>query len=290
MVIFEGAHLLTAKQMLRYCAPTRPRCRGVSAGFQHLAASRVGGLGSGSSPTEATNPMVQLLPGVMRAKGWLKGAKLMETWLSRNATDYPEFSAPVVDVVTMRDVLASPQGRALFEKIKAERIWARPAAVERLKQNLLTLVGPNKVNFDFIFQNPVDAEEFYVNFRAHTDHDWVFNDITAALGRFNLRCTVAGTVEPKVGSGNNIFLAKIEKVAVYVYDSYDFENWWEPLGFWDLENNIVSPLPFENGIGVFNLNFRLHRWLKKKGGDFKVYSDYEFIPLATPTEVEFVVP
>lgn len=79
-----------------------------------------------------------------------------------------------------------------------------------------------------------------------------------------------------------------QKIAVYFIDSFDFVDSKfdafsastyisQPLGYWDFINNEVSKNMFSDGLYIDNKSYQKYQNDTKKGGDFRLISNYEEI-------------
>jgi len=148
-------------------------------------------------------------------------------------------------------------------------------------------------------------EEEYINSRQ-VKAETVLDDMTAALGDFQFRVVVAGSVSyiPEQDSILPVaeYLVTISEIGIYIVDSYDFNNRFlnEYLGYWcynketdyysvDLVPKFSSPhLPYitiNNCAEVYNSSFQKWRSENGRGGDFLVFSDLykpKFKPVCFP--------
>ena len=69
----------------------------------------------------------------------------------------------------------------------------------------------------------------------------------------------------------------IEKVGVYVQDSYDFQD-AQNLGYWDAKTNYAGKNPFK-GDWVTNGDFRNYAKMNNKGHDFLIHSNMKITTL-----------
>jgi len=119
------------------------------------------------------------------------------------------------------------------------------------------------------------------------------DDMFAALGNFDFRVSVPGSVSPRgsspttapgpagagrspAASGHDVF---IERVGIYVMDSYDFNN-EQPLGFWNKTG--FSRFPTLTHEPITNYDFRNWRSQNAHGGDFIVFSDMKVLQRNPP--------
>ena len=158
---------------------------------------------------------------------------------------------------------------------------------------------------------PMDqVDEDYINHRPVDGMEHSIDGLTAALGRFDLRVLVAGTVEPGVldkwvpaTSPYDVYphkqeaqIVNITDVEVYVADSYDFDG-PQALGIWNEDNNTASMNylkadEFARGREanqyVSNDSFQEWRKANNRGGDFRVFSDIKWTHLDPSTT--FAIP
>jgi hypothetical protein len=217
---------------------------------------------------------VTKIPRIMRRKGWIKGATLMEEWFARSANDDASRGAPDTTTITMEWVLGFERARRVYDQMVQERVWVNgPAQREMAKRFRLTGQG---VCFGAPRDDVVWLDRFYVQFRVAGSQLDPADDLKAALGRFTFRVAVAGDVTPKKNGGG--YRVTIDTIGIYVRDSYDFDG-FQPLGAWsdtDLTGEIA--LPFTGATEVYNSTFRDWRTKNHRGGDFLVYSDVRTLP------------
>ncbi len=146
--------------------------------------------------TMLSNPIN--IPRVMRGMSWLNGARLLDIWFSRPAAVYPSYSAPDTTTIRMDSwALTFPRARQVYDQLIQEHIWSNAPAREavatmlRRKALLRAVTQPFGRLYDPVPQQDPD----YINQRPAGGY-WNFDDMTAALGNFNFRVVVAGTVGP----------------------------------------------------------------------------------------------
>ena len=81
---------------------------------------------------------------------------------------------------------------------------------------------------------------------------------------------------------NNVYRITYKKIAVYCVDSFDFfdspgDAFSQPLGFWDITNNIISKTPTPASFYINNQSYRDYQRDYNQGGDYILISDYEDI-------------
>jgi Family of unknown function (DUF6402) len=217
------------------------------------------------------------IPSTMRRENLPKAAELMETWFSRQGAIAPAYSDAVTDVITMKWALKFQRALTVYEALIWDRIWENAAAQKEIAK-MLRRNGFMKDRREVCeafgdFTQPVSVlDKDYINQRPIAAYETDFfmpvvDDMAAALGRFNFRVVVAGTVMPaKAG-----YEVTVEEIGVYIADSYDFEG-EQFLGYWDMGTSSGTP-----GVklteSVHNSDFRDWRAKTGRGGDFLVYSD-----------------
>jgi len=234
------------------------------------------------------------IPRVMRGLGWLKGARLLEIWFSRPRAVFPAYSSPDTTTIRMDSwALTFPRARQVYDQLIKERIWSNTparAVVARMLRNkgLLTRL---QQTFGHL-SDPVPTQDpDYVNERPAGGYT-SFDDMTAALGNFNFRVVIAGTVAPLTASLPASYQVQIREVGVYIRDSFDFEG-NQYLGCWSDNPDGFSPvMPPSSGeefmptglifAPVGNRDFRAWRDQKGRGGDYLVFSDIKRVVLSPP--------
>jgi len=249
---------------------------------------------------------VELCPEVMGNFGLAKGRRLMEIWFSRPPAVAPRYSTPVTNVITMDWVLKLPRAKNVYDKLMADFIWAKHAALIEVgralqRKGLLADFHGSKTFGDL--GGPVaELDDDYINQRTIAGYQGV-DDLTAALGAFEFRVVVAGSVQPVriISRGQTLLRhdVTIKEIGVYVRDSYDFEGdqflgWWtypDRYEYWrsDFVDDgrssrhypfgYVFGMPFEGGELITNEEFKKFRNKRHKGGDFLVYSDLKRNPV-----------
>ena len=195
---------------------------------------------------------------IMKNKGWDEGAALLQHWMNHPSNDDPERGNPNTDTVTIDWTRGFSRAAKVYEEAVQSKIWTTTDARQRLrsvierriqdatiKSSLLRVdmvqrSDPSTITMD----NRVSIYEDRVAYAPMGDYS-VVDALTAALGRFGYYFNVSGGCEPK-GNG---FKVSIDRVGVYIRDSYDFNDdatLWEPhtwpsqhLGFWDTHQSYV---------------------------------------------------
>jgi hypothetical protein len=236
--------------------------------------------------------------------GWLNGARLLETWFSRARSVAPNYTAPETTTIKMDSwVLTFKRANNVYDEILQGRIWSNPPARAEVAKMLRrkNLLGSAPQPFGRL-GDPVPLQDpDYINERPVGDYT-KFDDMTAALGYFNLRVVVAGTVGPAPSAGAPgpgaagppRYEVRITEVGVYVRDSFDFEG-DQYLGCWSDNPDAFSPLMPPSPGGEFGMSFQpplftpignrdFRAWRDKtsRGGDFLVFSDLKRITLTPP--------
>jgi hypothetical protein len=228
------------------------------------------------------------IPAIMRSRGLLNGAALMDRWFAGAPSAAPIYGPPDTQTIRMSSwVLTFPRARAAYDQLMRERIWANAAAKKEIAtllrgKGMLSSV-PQTRPFGNLSRPVPHLDSDYVNFRVVSFGLFNLDDMAAALGNFAFRVVVAGCVAPVPKTSK--FQVTISEVGVYIRDSYDF-NGSQFLGFWDDKKNTVSMANPLAGTAVSNDDFRTWRAANSKGVDFLVYSDLLRTRLSTPDVFE----
>ena len=222
------------------------------------------------------------IPKIMRSQGWIRGATLMTKWFNGPAVQVPHYASTDTSTIKMRWVLGYRSPKELYDSIFRERIWANDAARKILAKRLQSWgkLSKSQQRFDQTVMPASLLESEYINYRSYnaSGQAYVLSDLVAALGAFNFRVVVAGSVVPALPGPYQV---TITKVGVFVRDSFDFEG-FQFLGFWDDSDNSVSAFNPLSGTAVFNSTFREYRKQHGRGGDLLVFSDVLVTTLNPP--------
>ncbi len=144
---------------------------------------------------------ITTIPKIMRSKGWLNGARLMETWFSRPRAVAPGYGLPDTTTIRMAWVLTFPRARQVYDQLMRERIWANAPAQQEtalmLRRNGFLGSGPRAFGTLGMAVSLQDRD--YINLRAVSFGLLDLDDLSAALGNFAFRVLVAGSVAPAPG-------------------------------------------------------------------------------------------
>jgi hypothetical protein len=248
------------------------------------------------------------LPEIMDHLGWTNGAALMRGWFNRSANDDPVKGTPDNSTITMDWVLGYQRARDVYDKAVNERVWVNAAARALIENKLIRGKGKLPVNVgDIVAFGSVGAgitsaaqmqqfdEDYHFQHRP-VNSDWVFDpldDLYAALANFNFQFVTEGTVKylGKDANGKDLYEVTLDKVGIYVKDSYDFNDdpaslnptTWisQPLGYWDCAERTASKTPDLLGGSYYVDNDDFREWRDQHGngmgGDFLVFSDIRVI-------------
>ena len=248
---------------------------------------------------------VSKIPAIMRAKGWNKGADLLENWFNRPAYTRVSKGPSANEFSTVYNIgdltgwlFKTNEGKQVWEKIFNDKLWrsndsSRGDAITRLG-TLLTGEGILKpgikdVPFGFKSYSAVDYEKNKKALNASSFKTGMLTELTetvAALGSFNLKIALNGKVSHTPGMvWKNYYTVKPESIDIWLWDLFDFEDGpndmtSQPLGCWDETDNSVAKVAVTGGkVCVNNTTFRTYRTANNKGGDFYVCSNvlrYQF--------------
>ena len=151
-------------------------------------------------------------------------------------------------------------------------------------------------DFDFTKSDRSEWEAYYVT-HADLSHNKVkivtgtsvydadqYIGLAACLGDFDIRVLPKGAISPNADGGLKI---TINGFSVYVRDSFDFEDWLQPLGYWSYkEKKFVKSLGQlileKDKTFLWNSSFRAFRKYFNHGGNFLVYSNLMELPNFEP--------
>ncbi|HEV7284794.1 MAG TPA: DUF6402 family protein [Kaistia sp.] len=234
---------------------------------------------------------VEHIPHIMRARGWTTGARLMDQWF--NNPPGTDRDAVPADVTTIRMdwVLSFSWARPAYAAAIDLRLWMHARALEEITKWLdksgkfkpwPTRFGSFQRDMKEIHKDYVTHQAVTVPYEAGLSSEF-WDDLTASLGAFVFHFVVTGRVEPDQKG----YWVHIDRVGVYVRDSYDFQNESEedqPLGYWK-KPDYASPR--SGGCVTFNSTFQAWRKIYKRGGDYYIFSDVKILKV---DDVFFVGP
>jgi hypothetical protein len=229
----------------------------------------------------------------MHALNWLNGERMFRIWFGNPANNDPLKGTPDTSTIKMNTwVLTFERAKTVYDKLMSERIWTIPAARWLLIQHLQR--DKKMTSNDEQFGDMTGLNMSTIDHQHSINHREVSNslmdevldpldDMFAALGAFSFKVVVQGHVQPIKSSplSGMTHRATIEKVGVYVRDSFDF-NGLQFLGFWRQTAPDCSRTPGRSYYSIYNSDFRQWRDANNKGGDFLVYSDIKWTTLAIP--------
>ena len=235
--------------------------------------------------------------GVMRHFGWFNAARLQEKWLLgpprvvgkdfQIKTHQDVLKAPK-DTTTIkmdRWVLTFPKAKAKYDELVVQKACMNKPARIKITDMLRRqgkLRGKQRKSFGNLGAPVPNQDKNYVQQRSVSilfSEMRKPNDMAAALGRFNLRCVVAGEVVPHPRKPEHMVV--IKKLGVYVRDSFDF-NGFQPLGDWRANPPYASGIPASGTVSLYNSTYREWRIANNEGSDFLVFSNLKPVRLNTP--------
>ena len=257
------------------------------------------------------------IPGAMDQMGWNVSARLMrrwfatkpawampEDWRSGKNIDYLHLPASLIEdqIVKMRWVLGFERMVPVFEELHQE--WNNKPGLDQLKTRL-EAAGWQSGRTLWLGKDLKTAKELdlscQVNSRMFGESSDVLDDLYGAIFRANLKLAVVGMTSRSIFSKRDLF--EIEKIGIYVRDTYDFNaDWFNDaafgLGIWS-KSRVLSkremllykavPLPllsrnFPGFVPARNEDFRRWQNQRNEGGDFYVFSDVMWLA----PQVEYV--
>jgi hypothetical protein len=251
------------------------------------------------------------IPGAMDSMGWKVSARMMRRWFatkpawvmpqewrSGKDVDYLSLSPSQVEdqIIKMKWVLEFDRVVPVFEDLCQN--WNSRLGLDQLKVKLETAGWKSGKTVE-IGQGTKAAKILdmvcQVNSRTFGEYADTFDDLYDAVFKATLKLGVVGKASRSLFSKRDVF--EIEKIGVYVRDTYDFNaGWFEDsfagLGVWSKKRLLskqeliaykATSLPslahaFPGFVPARNADFR--RWQRKRddGGDFFVFSDVMWMP------------
>ncbi len=230
------------------------------------------------------------IPTIMRAKTWVKGAKLMERWFKGAAFKKPDnsihnYAAAETSLIDWGWLFRFQRVAKVFGEMVDQKVWDSDAAKPVMKDALRKVAGgaTASMSVDLSARSAIELHGLQVNFRyVESGMSDPLDELFAALGSFSLYVFPLSFV---VDAPNVIIL---QQVGFHAYDSYDFNDssiaerfhHGQSLGYWRLSDNEVSKFPIPGSDPVTNDDFREWRSARGRGGDFPIYS--ELLPFQLP--------
>ena len=235
------------------------------------------------------------IPGAMDKLKWTGAARLMRRWFSlppramttaeKNAdADARRWAPEWLDetTISMTAILGFGRVKTVYDDLFAN--YANPAARNVLREKLVVWVREHKIAGNALFRfgdlsqpaKVIDAT-CSTNFRRVGSLDDPYDDFYGAIGRGVLKVAVTGMARmPAPGQ----FQVRIDEVAVYLRDTYDFEG-DQFLGYWN-DDGVSFFNPF-TATRINNESFRDWRAANRRGGDFTVFSSVLRTPVSPAT-------
>ena len=246
------------------------------------------------------------IPKAMDNMGWKVSAQMMRRWFAtKPAWEMPELwrggkninylalpASQVEDqIIKMKWVLGFDRVVPVFEDLCQN--WNNQAGIDTLKKRLIVM-GWKSGGTLKLGQGLKAAKELdltcQVNSRPFGGLPDTLDDLYGAVFRATLKLAVVGKVSRSIFSKRDMF--EIEKIGVYVRDTYDFNaDWFDDalvgLGVWSKKRLLSkkdmllyksTPLPllahaYPGFVPARNEDFRNWQKHRNEGGDFFVFSD-----------------
>lgn len=257
--------------------------------------------------------VIEFVPKVMRKLSWTYGEELQNIWF-RGYPNKKPWEEVILGVIKMDWVLSFPRAKEIYNDL-VNNLWKEEKAINILKKMIKRMAQDNNIGLKLPKENwqkvsfgvtsnrlieyenveqPKDNkkqhtekmplfERFYYSYKPYTLSRLppeTLNDLVATLAAFNFHIIALGTIT-RIPEG---FRIKINKIGVYVKDSFDFITEDEILGDWNITENKVMgaysriQLPtLPNYYRITNKSYREYRKDYGKGMDFNLYSDIKYI-------------
>ncbi len=256
--------------------------------------------------------VIRYIPQVMRAQSppWEIAAQCQERWFEKEKAQKPNYSDPVIDIIKMNWVFKFNRVHNVLKQI-TNKYWATRNSMnlfcQRLQEmykykekdkygntirdlKLPKIIGQSeefgsfdnsKIRINEHGTKTTILDRYYINsvsFSSDMLNDSL-DDLYGSLGNFAFRITPKGIITLL---SNNVYRITYKKIAVYCVDSFDFfdspgDAFSQPLGFWDITNNIISKTPTPASFYINNQSYRDYQRDYNQGGDYILISDYEDI-------------
>jgi hypothetical protein len=262
------------------------------------------------------------IPDVMQRKlGWPIAAQLMRRWFKgaartmtdqekRGGVDPRTLPAAMLDdtTVSMQWVLGFPRVRLAYDRLLAK--WNSPEGLRilalRIKAQAPAALPKGQSSWrlgDLSQPCKVLDKTCQVNLMEVGSLSDPLDDFYGAMGKAGLKLAVSGEVTPQKNGKNRVV---IDELAVYLRDTYDFNDDWfsQPLGYWgfsgvqrglqlrwdiEIDEKYVeaNSVPSDRLYAVQNDDFQRYRDKYRRGGDFIIFSaDARRVRLVSPLVLE----
>lgn len=257
--------------------------------------------------------VIEFVPKVMRKLSWTYGEELQNIWF-RGYPNKKPWEEVILGVIKMDWVLSFPRVKKVYDNL-VNNLWKEEKAINILKKMIKRMTQDNNIGLKLPKENwqtvsfgvtsdrlieYENVEQPKDNYKQHTEKMPLFerfyytykpytlsrlppetlNDLVATLAAFNFHIIALGTIT-RIPEG---FRIKINKIGVYVKDSFDFITEDEILGDWNITENKVMgaysriQLPtLPNYYRITNKSYCEYRKDYGKGMDFNLYSDIKYI-------------
>ncbi|SMH59456.1 DUF6402 family protein [Azospirillum agricola] len=239
---------------------------------------------------------VEIVPPIMRNKGWPVAAALLERWFAGPANDKALDGEPDTSTVPLDWVLSFPRARIHYDRLLGRSggapAWLTTAAMSLLQERLVENgVWDGGAFNPFAVPLPEAHRRWYVQtHRVETawyqDAISEIDELDAALHNFAFHLFPVGKVSVL---DNRIRSVVIDGVGVYMRDNFDFGGGWNipglpDLGSWGLPDR-VSKSPLSGLCPITNEMFRGWRRRHGRGHDYLVFSDVRYVAEVSPVRV-----
>lgn len=225
---------------------------------------------------------IMRIPGVMRSKGWIKGATLMENWFIGAPAVKPTHGKIDNTNITSSWLNGFIKYRNKIDQMLKTKVYMTKEAKSKIRttlfaQGLHTPGSTFNLNLDPSTFNSKGLQIHLDSLETAGIMDDL-NDMSAALGAFNIKVGVEGKVVkkaiPTVPMQSKV-VVMIEKVGFYAKDWFDFND-FQPLGYWNVCTDDVGKTPGGERELVTNGDFRDWRAANGFGQDaFIISKDWD---------------
>ena len=217
--------------------------------------------------------------------GWHYLRDMFYKWLAGEANDVPQ-NNPNPFWVDIDWVLSYEKAEEQWNDA-IETLILNENAIKQIKKYLheLGYIAEKRTEFDFINIPFSEWDKHHYQHISINFYDWnliveaftQFTGLFVALGSFTFKFLAKGKIE----YFENNFSVKVEQIAGFVHDTFNFESSENPfkdiLGYWNCADKQMNIYEVIDGELMTNGRFRELREYNKIGNDFTVLSNQKII-------------
>lgn len=238
---------------------------------------------------------IRFIPLIIESKKWEKALLFQKIWFEGDGNDKAWENDPYTEL-SIDWVLKFDRMKSEFEKFpdkfKTENaiIELRKQLHKMIKDGLIklpdlnesckfgcsdpTIITAYNAHMKVNERMPKFENYYYQTIAYKIDLIEPIDDCLAALASCQYRAIAFG----EIYNIDNKYKVLINKIGVYIKDSFDFNQNYERLGSWSIINKDISKADARPSYHrITNKNYRDWRNDYKKGGDFNIYSTIKYV-------------